>query len=293
MTSERDLGDRFDIDDARKQLLARAPVAERRIDLAGVSTAVLEAGDGPPVVLLHGLGAYGAAWLPVIPALARSYRVIAPDLPGQGASVVTQGRLDAGRVLDWLAALCTEISPTVVAMVGHLTGGAIAARFACRHDHLVSRLVLVVPLGLAPFAPRPEFGAALTGYAGEPNEATHDKLWRECVQDLDGLRRHLGDRWTLMRRYNLELVRTAAIAQAQQMYLEEFGTTEISSDVLADLSVPTTLVWGRHDSVVNVSIGETASARYGWPLHVIEAGNEPALEAPDVFVRVAFTPTVR
>ena len=73
-------------DDARERLLAGLPVTERRLQLAEVSTAVLEGGAGPPIVLLHGPGAYGAAWLRVIPDLVTTHRVIAPDLPGQGAT---------------------------------------------------------------------------------------------------------------------------------------------------------------------------------------------------------------
>lgn len=294
MASDRDV--RPSVDDrsgARQGLLAKAPVEQRRMDVNGVSTAVLEGGDGPPVMLLHGPGAYGANWLPVMPALVRSHRVIAPDLPGQGASTVTRGHLDAGRVLDWLSELVTRTCQTPAVLIGHLTGGAIAARFAAQNDHLVSRLVLVVPFGLAPFAPTPTFGAALNDFAGQPNEETHDNLWRECVRDLDGLRRDLGERWTLMRRYNLDLVRTPEVAQAQQMYLSEFGQAVIEPEVLADLSVPTMLVWGRHDSVVSVMVGEAASARHGWPLHVIEAGNEPALEAPEEFMRVIFDTVAR
>ena len=68
----------------REQVLADAPAAERRIELAGMSTSVLECGDGPPMVLLHGPGVYAAAWLPVMPALAAGHRVVAPDLPGHG-----------------------------------------------------------------------------------------------------------------------------------------------------------------------------------------------------------------
>jgi pimeloyl-ACP methyl ester carboxylesterase len=70
----------------RERLLAGAPVGERRLTLAGQPTAVLEGGDGPPVVLLHGAGEFAACWLQVIPALVRTHRVIAPDLPGHGAS---------------------------------------------------------------------------------------------------------------------------------------------------------------------------------------------------------------
>ena len=71
---------------ARDRLLAGIPVNERRLRLADMSTAVLEGGDGPPMVLLHGPGEFAAAWLPVLPHLVRTHRVIAPDLPGHGAS---------------------------------------------------------------------------------------------------------------------------------------------------------------------------------------------------------------
>jgi pimeloyl-ACP methyl ester carboxylesterase len=49
--------------DARERLLAAMPVTERQLQLAGISTAVLEGGDGPPVVLLHGPAGYAAHWM--------------------------------------------------------------------------------------------------------------------------------------------------------------------------------------------------------------------------------------
>ncbi len=81
---------------ARERLLAGIPVTERRLQLAGVSTAVLEGGDGPPLILLHGPGGYAAHWMRVIPGLVATHRVVAPDLPGHGASEVGDGALDAG-----------------------------------------------------------------------------------------------------------------------------------------------------------------------------------------------------
>ena len=69
------------------------PVTERRLLLAGISTAVLEGGDGPPVVLLHGPMANATHWMGIIPGLVATHRVIVPDLPGHGASEVTgEGR---------------------------------------------------------------------------------------------------------------------------------------------------------------------------------------------------------
>ena len=61
-------------------------MTERRLSLNHLSTAVLEGGDGPPIVLLHGPAAYAAQWRRVIPDLVTTHRVIAPDLPGHGAS---------------------------------------------------------------------------------------------------------------------------------------------------------------------------------------------------------------
>jgi pimeloyl-ACP methyl ester carboxylesterase len=65
-----------------------------------------------------------------------------------------------------------------------------------------------------------------------------------------------------------------------------FAFAAIPEATLARIEVPATLVWGRHDSIVPLAIGERASARFGWPLRVIEdAANEPAIEAPQAFVR--------
>ena len=78
MTTTSEVGQRD-----REELLTGIPVTERRLQLAGVSTAVLEGGDGPPMVLLHGLSEFALAWLQVLPQLVRTHRVIIPDLPGQ------------------------------------------------------------------------------------------------------------------------------------------------------------------------------------------------------------------
>ena len=63
---------RMDSDDARRQLLAGIPVEERRLDPADIPTAVLEGGEGPPIVLLHGPGESAANWRWVIPELVKT-----------------------------------------------------------------------------------------------------------------------------------------------------------------------------------------------------------------------------
>src|SRR5687768_3763552 len=102
--------------DLRAQLLAGLPLREHRRSSAGISTAVLEGGDGPPLVLLHGPGANATHWARVIPALAKRHRVIAPDLPGHGASHAGDRALDDAHVLRWLAELCAQTCTTPPAL---------------------------------------------------------------------------------------------------------------------------------------------------------------------------------
>src|SRR5688500_17215943 len=82
----------------REATVGDLPVTERRYDPAGIPTVVLEGGEGPPVVLLHGPGEFSALWGRVVPQLAETHRVVVPDLPGHGASgIPPDGPLDAER----------------------------------------------------------------------------------------------------------------------------------------------------------------------------------------------------
>ncbi|MGH3042126.1 MAG: alpha/beta fold hydrolase [Gaiellaceae bacterium] len=271
---------------ARQLLLEDIPVTERRVELAGVSTAVLEGGSGPPVVLLHGPVGHAGHWLRVLPALAESHRVVAPDLPGQGASELTGDALDAQGVLDWLEDLIGDACPAPPALVGFTLGGAIAARFAAARGDMLTQLVLVDMLGLTRFAPPPEFGQAVHTFLAQPSEETHEELWRYCASDLESLREQMGQRWELFRAYNLERARTPSVRAALDALMEQFAPP-IEPEVLARITVPTTLVWGRQDLATPVGVAEAASKRYGWPLEVIErAGDEPPIEQPEAFLRV-------
>jgi pimeloyl-ACP methyl ester carboxylesterase len=272
-------------DDARERLLAALPVTERRLQLAGVATAVLEGGAGPPVVLLHGPLGYAAHWMGVIPKLVASHRVIAPDLPGHGASHV-DGSLDAARVLAWLGALIEQTCMSPPALVGQLLGGAIAARFAIDHGDRLSRLVLVDTFGLRAFQPAPEFGLSLTHFLAQPTQTTHRNLWHHCAFDIDGLRRRMGERWEPFEAYNLERARTPSVQTAVAALMEQLGVPAIPPVDLARIAVPTTLIWGRHDRATPLSVAQAASARFGWPLHVIENCNDdPPVEQPEALLR--------
>ena len=272
--------------DPRERLLSGMPVSQRRIDLAGVSTAVLEGGDGSPVVLLHGPMGNAAHWMGVIPGLVASHRMIVPDLPGHGASEVPDGRIDAGRVMAWLGELIEQSCKTPPVLVGQLLGGAIAARYASEHGHRLCRLVLVDTFGFRPFQPAPEFGLALSNFLAQPTERTHTALWHHCAFNLDALRQRMGERWQPFEAYNLDRARTPSVQAAVAMLMEHFGVPAISTSDLARIAVPTILIWGRHDRATPLAVAEEASARFGWPLHVIENCNDdPPVEQPDALLR--------
>jgi len=270
----------------RDQLLADLPVAERRLDLVGIPTAVLEGGDGPPMVLLHGPGEYGAKWLRVIPELVTAHRVICPDLPGHGASDAGEVELDAARVIAWLDALIERACASPPVLVGQIVGGAIAARYAVDHSDRIACLVLADALGLAPFQPAPEFGAALQAFVSEPTQERHDALWAQCAFDLDRLRERMGERWDHLKAYNLDRAGTASVAAASGRLMELFGFPAIPPEDLVRIAAPTTVIWGRHDLATRLEVAEAASVRYGWPLHVIEdAADDPPIEQPEAFLR--------
>lgn len=271
--------------DPRRRLLAEIPVTEQEVLLAGVSTAVLEGGDGPPVVLLHGPGGSAAHWVRVLPQLMATHRVIAPDLPGQGSSEVLADPLDAARVLTWLGDLIEGTCSSPPTLIGNALGGAIAARFACEKSDRLSRLVLVDALGLAPFEPTPDFGAALQAFLAEPARNTHDRLWRHCALDLDRLREEVGQLWESFEAYNLDRARTPSVQAALGSLMEQFAMSPISSAELARIAVPTTLIWGRYDLATPLAVAEEASSRHGWPLRVIEeCGDDPPFEQPESFL---------
>jgi pimeloyl-ACP methyl ester carboxylesterase/putative sterol carrier protein len=102
-------------------------------------------GEGPPVVLLHGLGATRLSWMPLLQPLADRYRVLAPDLPGHGESskprVTYTPRFYAGVIGRLLAEL--ELDRAV--LVGNSMGGRIALEVAARAPARVAGLVLVGP----------------------------------------------------------------------------------------------------------------------------------------------------
>jgi pimeloyl-ACP methyl ester carboxylesterase len=282
-----DGGGRTAADELRRRLLAGAPVTERRLELAGVSTAVLEGGEGPPVVLLHGQGGWAGMWLPVIAGLVGAHHVVAPDLPGLGASRADQGPPGAATALAWLGELIDRTCAAPPVLVGASLGGSIAARFAAGSSDRIAGLVLMAMGGLVgKVRIPPATMLTLVRHGVRPSERTAMAMLRQVSVDPERARRRMGERWTPFRAYSLALARDPGVRRANRRLLRELGLRQIPPEELARIEVPTSLIWGRQDRVMPLATAQEAGARYGWPLEVIDdAGHFVTVDQPEAFER--------
>jgi pimeloyl-ACP methyl ester carboxylesterase len=271
-------------DGARERLLAGLPVAERRLRLAGVSTAVLEGGDGPPLVLLHGgIECGGAYWAPVISRLAESHRLIVPDVPGLGESEPV-ARLDAVAFGDWFAELVRATCREQPMLVAHSLLGTLAARFAAEHGDLLGGLMIYATPGVGRYRMPLGFRVVAIRYGLRPTERNNERFERWAFFDLDRTRRCDPEWFEAFNAYALSLAVLPHVKRAMRQLIKTC-TRKVPDVRLGRIEVPTALLWGRHDRMTPLDLAEAASVRLGWPLHVIDdAGHAPHIERPDAFV---------
>ena len=132
-------------------------------------------------------------------------------------------------------------------------------------------LVLIGSLGLSVFRPTASFGVALQEYLANPVERTHDGLWRQCLFDLESVRRRLGeDEWEAFKAYNLDRLQAAGRLASLGWLMDHFGLPAIPAADLSRIAAPTALIWGREDRATPLSVAEEASGRFDWPLYVID-----------------------
>jgi pimeloyl-ACP methyl ester carboxylesterase len=245
----------------------------------------MQAGDGPPVVAIHGLGGTKASFLPTIAALADSYRVIAVDLPGSGDSdkpiaAPYDARWFAAAVTGVLDALGLERSH----LIGNSMGGRVAIEVGLTAPERAERIVLLSPalawLRDRRWAPvvralRPELG--LIQLAPRPV--------------VEGVVRRLipgaGDGWAaagvdeFLRSYLSPRGRAAFYAAARNIYLDEPHGDDGFWTRLAELSPDAMFVWGRQDGLVPISFMKHVERALPAARHVeLDCGHVPQLERP-------------
>ena len=267
---------------ARPTMLAGLSARPRRLDLAGASTAVLEAGDGPPLVLLHGgIECGGAVWAPVVARLAERHRVVVPDLPGLGESDPV-AKLDAATFAAWFTALLEHTCDQPPVLVAHSLGGSLAARFATEHGERLERLVVYAAPGVGRYRMPLGLRAVAIRFALRPTERNAERFDRWAIHDYDRVRGEDAEWYAAFAAYTMARAQVPHVKRAMRGLIGA-GTKPVPG--LERLDLPAALVWGRHDRFVPLDLADAASARLGWPLHVIEdAGHVPHVERSEAFL---------
>jgi pimeloyl-ACP methyl ester carboxylesterase len=258
----------------------RLTLGRVRTELGEIAT--LQAGSGDPVLMLHGLGATKASFLPTVAALAGDFRTIAIDLPGFGDSAMPLGAAyDAPFFARAAAALLDALEIERAHVIGNSMGGRVALELGFEFPERTGQLALLAPslawLRERRWAPllraiRPELGLL------QPAPRTLvDRIARAMVP---GAR----DGWSavgvdeFLRGYLTPRGRAAFYAAARNIYLEDPDTfwrrlRELQSEAL--------FVWGRQDRIVPIGFARHVREALPAAEHLeLDCGHVPQLEAP-------------
>lgn len=268
----------------------------REITVDGLRLHLYDAGRGPALVLLHGLADEADSWRQVIPALAQTHRVMAPDLPGFGRSDRPKRAYTPGFFVRTVGGLLEGLGLERVGLVGSSLGAEIAARLALLHPGLVSRLVLVggprLGGGVSPALLRmltPGLGERYyTGLRASQEEAY--ATLRPYYADLEALppedRAFLRERvWA---RVWSDGQRRAFFSTLRQAAWASLTGGSRFREALKRLQAPTLIVWGEHDRIVPLASGRALAALIpNSRLEVIPScGHLPQQERPGELVRL-------
>jgi pimeloyl-ACP methyl ester carboxylesterase len=266
----------------------------QEVTLHGHRVGFRRAGEGPLIVLIHGITSTSDVWLGAMARLAEHYTVVAPDLLGHGRSAKPRGDYSLGAYASGARDLLGVLGFERGTVVGHSLGGGIALQFAYQYPEYTERLVLVSSGGLgkevhsllrAGALPASELVMPLIApsWAVRAGAAIAEFLQRLGVQagpDLAEAARgyaSLADRdaraaflHTLRAVIDLEGQRVSA---ADRLYLAE--------------GLPTLLIWGTDDPIIPVGHGRAAVQRIPGSrlVEFSDSGHWPQLDDPDRFVR--------
>ena len=257
----------------------------------GVRTAYLEAGppDAPPVLLLHGLGATNASMLPVLADLAVDHRVLAPDLPGFGATAAPHVPYNAAWFAAWVEAFQRVTGSREAVLIGNSLGGRVALECGLTHPRSVRALVLLTP---SPAFRRlrqwvPLVRVASPELARLPMPMSHRLVVegiRGMFSDPDRLPRPWYDAAAdeAVRVLRDRSHRVAFFSAARQIYLEDAYGKNGFWHRLPGLLPPALFVWGDRDRLVPSSFARhVADSLPGAGQIVMEdCGHVPQFEHP-------------
>ena len=273
----------------------RALIAPRSIVVNGERIAYRLTGEGPLLLLVHGMAGSSVTWRHVMPELARRFTVLAPDLLGQGESDKPRGDYSLGAHANTLRDLLDELEYERATVVGQSLGGGVAMQFAYQFPERCERLVLVDSGGLGhevTFLLRmltlPGFESIFplfcTSWLRDAGDRVATWLARAGVQSSP-LRQEV---W---RSYG-----SLADAESRRAFFRSLrDVVDSSGQAVSALGrlyraaqLPTLIVWGARDPFIPVSHAIAAhEAIQGSRLEILDGvGHYPHCEAPERFVAV-------
>ncbi len=279
-----------------ESVIAGSGVTSRFVEaVPGEPVHLLEDGDGPALVMLHGSGPTSLQLLPLISRINRSH-VVAVDHPGFGLSDAhpwSGPRRKAA--VEWLGSVLDALQLTSVDLLGSSTGGTWAIWFALANPDRVRRLVLIgAPPTLSATAP-PELLRMFASIDPEDPPPMPPPSRETVVQNMAGM----GEGETIVRYPELldAMVATARDATSGQTRLDELRaliapdgwqpSTQTALDELEDLKPPTLVIWGRSDPLGGRDAArQVADSIPDSRLELLDAGHAPWLGHPVTVARL-------
>jgi pimeloyl-ACP methyl ester carboxylesterase len=266
----------------------------RRVQIHGHEVCYRDVGEGPVLLLLHGIAGSSRAWREVMPALADEYRLIAPDLLGHGESAKPVGDYSLGAYASGMRDFLGVLGVERATLVGQSFGGGVAMQLAYQHPEVCERLVLVdsgglgrevSPLLRAVTLPLAEYvlPVVFPSFVKERGDSVSRFLQRH------GIRSGRAAEMWLAYRSLTESDNRKAFVRTMRSVIDPGGQTVSALDRLyLAAAVPTLVVWGSADTIIPVEHAHAAhEAIPGSRLEIIEGvGHFPHVEAPERFVEV-------
>jgi pimeloyl-ACP methyl ester carboxylesterase len=258
--------------------------SRRTLKLDEVELELFEAGEGPPLLALHGLLEL-PVWQEYHELLAKRFHVVAPSHPGFGGST----RPDWMDSVDDLAYFYLDLIDALglgqPSVIGHSFGGWIAAEMAVRCPTAMRKLVLADAVGIRPLdEPAGRAGGYIADWLVLEPEVLRKLAWHD--PDTGHRLKLPGEPATT----DAELAAIIANRVSATVYgWKPFFYNPRLLHWLRRISMPALVVWGRHDGVVPLSAAEAYAQRIpNVRLEVLEgAAHLPHLELPDDFSRLA------
>jgi pimeloyl-ACP methyl ester carboxylesterase len=277
---------------------SRAPWSEidwrehqRWVLVDGQPVNVIELGEGPPLLFIHGLSGSWPNWLEQLAPFARERRVVTLDLPGFGHSPMPGEQITISGYARLLDGLLGELGIDAAAVVGNSMGGFIGAELAIAYPQRVERLVLVSAAGLSTYGdPRPTRALPLMRRGEQAIAAT--AAWLASKSDTVARRPRL--RQLLLGFVTAHPSRLPAALAAEQLrgagkpgFLQGLQAV-IEYDVrerLPEIACPTLIVWGERDRLISVADADVFEQLIGDSRKVVfaDTGHMSMLERPDEF----------